>query len=198
MIRLLVVPVLSCLLLAGASSPSMAQSWSKKAYDATYDMTAGGRTMTMRMINDGQGHQRQETSTPQGKVISILDYPNKVMWSLMEAQKMAMKMPLNPSAGGPAINDAESAKQYNAKSLGTKVIDGHPCQGWQATTQGMTSESWIGNDINNLVYSVSSGPQGQSTMKLKQFSSAKPSPSLFTVPPDYKVMAIPTGMPGMR
>jgi len=198
MIRLRVMSALSCLLFASAWSTSLAQSWPTKAYDATYEMTAAGRTTSTRMINDGHGHQRHESSTPQGKVISIIDYPNKVMWNLMEAQKMAMKLPFNPSSSGASITDAQSAKQSNAKSLGTKVIDGHPCQGWQASVQGNTSESWIGTDINNLVYSVSSGPQGQSTMKLKQFSASAPSPSLFTVPSDYKVMSMPAGMPGMR
>jgi hypothetical protein len=161
-------------------------------------MTAAGQTNVMRMINDGQGHQRHESSTPQGKVISIIDYPNKVMWNLMEAQKMAMKIPFNPSSRGPSITDSQSAKQSGAKSLGTKVIDGHPCQGWEVSSQGTKSESWIGTDINNLVYSVSSSAQGQSTMRLKQYSAQAPSASLFTVPSDYKVMALPTGMPGMR
>jgi len=198
MIRLRLVSALSLLLCASSWSPSLAQTWSTKPFDATYEIATGGRIILSRTINDGQGHQRQESSTPQGKVISILDYPNKVMWNLMEAQKMAMKLPLNPSSTHPSITDQQSAKRSNAKSLGNKVIDGHPCQGWQASTQGMTSETWIGTDINNLVYAVSSGPQGQQTTRLKQFSAATPSASLFAVPPGYKVMALPAGMPGMR
>ncbi|HEY9868126.1 MAG TPA: DUF4412 domain-containing protein, partial [Candidatus Obscuribacterales bacterium] len=177
MLRALLLSTLSSILFSATCLPSTAQAWPTKAFDATYQSTAAGQTTVMRQISDGRGHMRTESSTPQGRVISIIDYPNKVVWSLMEAQKMAMKMPFNPNAAGPAVRDAESARQYNSKPLGAKVIDGHPCHGWQTTVQGTTSESWIGDDINNLVYSVTSGPYGQSSMRLKSYSADQPSPS---------------------
>lgn len=194
--RALIISTLSSMLFSVTCLPTGAQTWPTKAFDATYESTAAGQTTVMRQISDGRGHMRTESSTPQGSVISIIDYPNKVVWSLMAAQKIAMKMPFNPNAAGPAVRDAESARQYNSKPLGVKVIDGHPCHGWQTTVQGTTSESWIGDDINNLVYSVTSGPYGQSSMRLKSYSAAQPSSTLFTVPSDYKIMSIPASVGG--
>ena len=62
MIRLRALSALSCLLVGGALTPTLAQSWTKKAYDATYEMSAAGQVSTMRMISDGQGHQRHEVA----------------------------------------------------------------------------------------------------------------------------------------
>lgn len=208
MMRALAVSTLSCVLfLTACSSPTVTQSgaptatstgsqtMTPPACDATYETASAGTSSVMRSVSDGKGHMRTETTTPQGKVVSIIDYPNSVMWSLIEAQKMAMKLPFDPNAGGPAIRDAQSAEKFGAKPLGVKVIDGHPCHGWQTTVQGTTSESWVGDDINTLVYSVSKGSYGESSMHLKSYSAAQPDPSLFTVPPDYTVTTAQSGTP---
>lgn len=201
MIRALLVSALSCLVFCAAcSTPATQQSSADpastanptpKAYDATYETTAAGTTSAMRYICDANGHVRIEVSTPQGKAISLIDYPKKTMWSLVEAQKMAMKLPFNPDAGGPAIRDAQSALEHGANTLGSKVVEGHPCHGWETTIQGTRSESWVGDDINALVLAVTSGPAGETTMRLKSYSAAQPEASLFTVPADYKVMDVP-------
>jgi hypothetical protein len=54
----------------------------------------------------------------------------------------------------------------------------------------------VGDDINNVVYSVTSGPYGQSSMRLKSYSTAQPNPGLFSVPSDYKIMSVPTRIGG--
>lgn len=206
MIRALAVSVLSCLLFCTAcSSPTLTQSGTPTAtsqmlappaYDATYETSSAGTSSVMRYVSDGKGHVRTETTTPQGKFVSIIDYPNSVMWSLIEAQKMAMQMPFNPNSAGQAIRDGQSAEQSGAKPLGTKVFDGHPCHGWELTVQGTTSQSWIGDDINTLVYSVSTGSFGESSVRLKSYSKTQPDPSLFTVPADYTVTTAQSGAPG--
>lgn len=169
---------------------SFAQYWSKKPFDATYNMTASTGGATVRMICDGQGRQRNETATSSGKVVSIIDNNKKEMWSLIEAQRMAMRIPYNPDPATQAT-DTEGFKSMNAKALGTKVIDGHPCHGWQTVHQGTTVESWTGDDIGCLVYSTSKGKGYESSMKLVKFSATKPDPSMFSLPQGYKVMDVP-------
>src|SRR5262245_23547330 len=72
----------------------------KQVFDAAYtseDAKTGSHTM--RMISDGKGHMRMESNANGMKSTSIMDYPNKVCTTLMEAQKMAIKMPLTASKG---------------------------------------------------------------------------------------------------
>jgi len=95
------------------------------------------------------------------------------------------------------VRDAATARKYNAQSLGAKVIDGHPCHGWRSTSQGATTDSWLGDDIGFLVYSATASARGNTTMRLKSYSAAAPAAQLFTVPADYRVMNLPTSIPGM-
>lgn len=170
-------------------SQSLAQHWTKKPFDATYDVQSAAGKSSLRMVTDGQGRVRNEMSTAAGKMISILDQPNKVMYSIMESQRMVMKMPYQETGAG--ITDEQSAKAMNAKSLGTKVIDGHPCHGWQTVSKGATTDSWTGDDIGCVVLSTTKGPGYDSSMKLLKYSANKPSPSDFAVPSGYKVMDMP-------
>lgn len=160
----------------------------KVVFDATYTSISPAGTSTVRMISDGKGHMRTETSTNGQKFISIMDYPKKESVTLMEAQKMAMKMTLKASTD---VHDETSAKQANAKSLGNKVVNGHPSHGWQYTTAGGTTETWTGDDIKYLVKSETKTPQGKVTMDLKSFSNKLPSGDLFSIPAGYKIMAMP-------
>ncbi len=167
-------------------SQSLAQHWSKKAFDASYDVQSASGKTSLRMVTDGQGRSRQEMSTSSGKVVSIIDAPNKMMYQVMESQRMVMKMPYQDSS--VSITDEQSAKAANAKPLGVKVIDGHPCHGWQTVQKNATTESWIGDDIGCVVVSTTKAPDYTSGMKLLKYSATKPSPSDFVIPSGYKVM----------
>jgi hypothetical protein len=166
-------------------SQSLAQHWSKKAFDASYDVQSASGKTSLRMVTDGQGRSRQEMITPSGKVVSIIDAPNKMMYQVMESQRMVMKMPYQETA---SITDEQSARAANAKPLGVKVIDGHPCHGWQTVQRDSTTESWIGDDIGCVVVSSTKAANYTSGMKLLKYSAAKPSPSDFVIPSGYKVM----------
>ncbi|MCC6978198.1 MAG: DUF4412 domain-containing protein [Candidatus Melainabacteria bacterium] len=180
--------VMVSLLTVFIGSQSLAQHWSKKPFDASYEVQSAAGKSSLRMLNDGQGRVRNEMSTAAGKMTSIIDAPAKVMYSIMETQRMATKMPYKEA---PSVTDEQSAKALNAKSLGVKVIDGHPCHGWQTVNQDSTTESWTGDDIGCVVLSTTKGPSYSSTMRLLKYSAAKPSPSDFSVPAGYKVMEMP-------
>ncbi|HEY9716047.1 MAG TPA: DUF4412 domain-containing protein [Trichormus sp.] len=182
------------LALAGIATTCQAFAMSDypKAYDATYEMTAPGSGVTKtHQMSDGKGHMRIESEARGMKTISIYDYPNNVMYTIMEAQKMYMKMPLKQQG---AITDETSAKKANAKSLGAKTIDGHPCHGWESKTGAITSDCWIGDDIHNLVLSETTAPTGKVMMALKSYSAKAPGGDLAAIPPNYKEMK----MPGMH
>ena len=164
----------------------------KQVFDAVYtseDAKTG--THTMRMISDGKGHMRMESNANGMKSTSIMDYPNKVCTTLMEAQKMAIKMPLTSSKG--QITDEASAKKENAKSLGQKTVNGHPCHGYEHVEPSGTSRIWIGDDIHYMVRSEAITPNGTIVMDLKSWSTTAPSPDIFIVPTGYKEMKMPIG-----
>ena len=178
--------VMVSLLTVFIGSQSLAQNWSKKPFDATYNVQSQAGKTSLRMLTDGQGHVRNDMTTAAGKMISIIDIPNKVMYSIMESQRLVTKMPYQDQ--GYSITDEQSAKAANAKSLGVKVIDGHPCHGWQTISKDATTESWTGDDIGCVVFSTTKGSNYSSEMKLVKYSPAKPGPSEFAVPSGYKVM----------
>jgi hypothetical protein len=188
------VMVLACVAVAGTMGAAGAadQAWEgpKVAFDATYTSTGPAGPSTVRMISDGKGHMRTESSANGQKFVSIMDYPGKQTITLMEAQKMAMKMPLKTT--GQDVHDNETAKKMNAKSLGKKVVNGHPSSGWKYQVDGgATVEVWTGDDINYMTKQETITPQGKMTMDLKSWSSAAPGPDAFKIPPGYKMMAMP-------
>ena len=183
--------------LAGLSLMALAASaaeleYPKQVIDATYEISGGKMgTQKTRMMSDGKGHMRVESGANGQKSISIMDYPNKVCTTLLEAQHMAMKMPLTGSKG--EITDEASAKKAGYKPLGQKTVDGHPCHGYEHSQPSGTSRIWIGDDIRYLVRSETETPTGTIAMDLKAWSSAAPSADMFIVPSGYKEMKMPIG-----
>lgn len=182
--------------LGTAVSAVLAADFPDKAFDATYEMGGPLGNSTMRLLSDGQGHTRQEVTAANSgyKVVTITDYPKKTAVNLMVEQKMAIRMPFKPSTTHEVMDEA-TAKEHGATALGVKIIDGHPCHGWQYSTGNQLNEVWSGDDIGNVVYSVQKSPQGQITMKLNKYSSNAPAAEVFSVPSDFQFIQVPEAFP---
>lgn len=178
------------LILAGTAALNAA--WAAnypQAYDATFETTVqGAGTSKMHTTSDGKGHLRTETEMKGNKTTSIMDYPSKTVTTLMDAQKMYMKMAFKEDQA--QITDQESAKRLNAKSLGTKVINGHPCHGFERSQSGAVSQYWIGDDTHCLVHQETTSPTSHSVTDLKTWSAKVPAISL-DVPSGYKELKMP-------
>lgn len=168
---------------------SWAQYWNKKVYDATYTVTASNGSSKLRMMSDGKGRQRSESTVGGNTYVSIIDGPKREMWSLMDAQRVAMRMNYDPKT---TASDADGFKALNARPIGFKIIDGHPCHGWQYSVSGATTEAWTGDDVGFVVLSTTTGSGINQVTRLVSFSPQAPNPSLFVVPAGYKVMEVPT------
>jgi hypothetical protein len=168
----------------------------RQVYDATYTSTTAktGKT-TIRYASDGKGHLRQEEHVAGQTIISLINYVDHKVTTLMEINHMAISMPFKPTA--PKMEDQDFAKNANFKSIGTKVVDGHPCHGYASSKDGATSEVWIGDDIQHMVKSEVKSPQGDGTMELVSYSADPPAADLFTVPQGYSEMNMPS-MPPQR
>jgi len=172
----------------GSSATAFGMDYAKVSFDAAYVTSGPSGGSKLRMLSDGKGHMRTETSTNGQTYVTIMDYPANQATTLMAAQKMAMKVTLKDS---PEVHDAASAKKNNAKSLGSKVVNGHPCHGWEYVIPGGKSQVWIGDDINYLVKSETTTAQGKMGMDLKSFAKATPGADQFAVPASYKLMTMP-------
>jgi YD repeat-containing protein len=186
--------VLSFLCLAtavGIGAAAHAADYPTMTFDATYDLSGSSTGKgTMRMVCDGKGHMLTETVTGGRKTTTISDYPAKMTTTLMEQGHMSIKTPMQDMTTKPSY-DQDFSKRKDQKPLGAKVMDGHPCHGYESKDGTTTTDSWIGDDIKYLVHSESKYPQGSTVMALKTFSAAAPPPNTFAVPPGYKEMVIP-------
>ncbi|MFN8657633.1 MAG: DUF4412 domain-containing protein [Candidatus Obscuribacterales bacterium] len=180
------------LVTAAASSglAALAVDYPTKAFDLTYAMTTPTGASQMRMASDGKGKVLTQQTVANMKITSVADYPGKVMYSIMDAQKMVYKMKM-PAQQGNIMTD-EAAKKLQAKSLGNKVIDGHPCKGWlYSSTNNTSTETWLATDLEAAVKSITKTPQGTTTMTLKSVSMKTPDASVFAIPTGYKVVQSP-------
>lgn len=182
-------PVASVCATFAFAAMAMASDYPTKVFDASYEVSQPTGTAQMRMLSDGKGHMRTETATGGSKVDMIADYVKKQSLTLMPVQKMAFKGKLaEDSYQG---NEESDMKKKHAKDLGTKVVAGHPCHGWEytsTTTPHYVTQVWLGNDIGWFVESTSTLPNGKSTTTLRSFSTKAPDATLFSmeVPAGYK------------
>lgn len=113
------------------------------------------------------------------------------------AAAAAARMAANPMAARTMENGATIKNE----SLGTQTIFGVTAIGQRNTTtypigtyQGndqpvvVVNENWRSAQYGLMLRSVNSGPNGDTTMTMKDFSTDEPDPSLFMVPAGYQVV----------
>jgi len=164
-----------------------------KAFDALYDQTSALGTSSYREVSDGKGHVRIENNMilPGHKhhiklMVLLEDYPKRQLIVLDSVNKVAHVKPMAPSQSGAPI-DKDRIKELAGKSLGVKVIDGHPCHGWEYDDGGKT-QVWFGDDTGCEVQFTTEGQNGTQTQHLRKYDPLpQNSAALFAPPPDYKI-----------
>jgi len=144
-------------------------TYAKKPFDVTMTSKTPAGENTIRTSCDGKGHLRSEVDTAGQKSISMMDYPANTITSLLVAQKMMIKMPM--PAQEEQITDADSAKKAHAKDLGSKVMNGHPCHGYEVKKDDTVTQTWVGDDIHYLVHSEMTSPKLKCVTDLKSYSA---------------------------
>jgi hypothetical protein len=179
------------LLSLSAVNSALAADVYPKAYDATYEIKSGRGITAMHMLSNGKGQTRTETGVAGGpKTVSIIDYPGKTMWTIIEASKMVMKGPVK-NKPVTTMDEAE-AKKMNATDLGSKMVNGHMSQGWSYKNAQGSTEVWIDKEAGVAVKSTSTNNGTTSEMNIKTLSSNAPPDSNFKIPnTGYKIIAMP-------
>jgi hypothetical protein len=128
----------------------------------------------------------------------------------MNMEKFEMAVP--PPPGGAGAHGAVMFRKMEAvaglpgqkpvvESLGTQFMEGLAVEGTKTTLTipagqigneqpiNIVSERWFSPDLKVLVMSRQSDPRfGETTYRLTKLSRAEPSPDLFEIPADFKVM----------
>lgn len=164
--------------------PALAQLPPERPFDAVYQtLTDPSQAMQTRVICDGRGHTRSESTISGQKYISVMDSAKRVCYALNAQLKTATKVPFDTAA----YHDPAYAKSQ--KPIGVKVVDGHHCHGWQMNSDGHQTQSWIADDIGcTVLVTVDNKP----LMRLVKYQPYVPNPSLFSIPSDYKIVEMPT------
>ena len=151
-----------------------------------------------------------EILDPVAGCIYYLDVAKRV------AHRVELPAPLNPLTppqglvlpmAAPMLMTSKPGAASNAQpvtsseSLGTQVIEGVPAQGRRTTTTyparafgnaqpvSVSNELWTSLDLNLVIAAKTYDPrQGDRIQALTNISRAEPDPSLFQVPPGYKVI----------
>lgn len=166
------------------------------AYDATYVRRTEQGVSDYRYCTDGEGHVRIETTPPAAgytiseekpaNSVTIFDYPHKLMFTLLEKQKIAIKAPMNANASAAPLNSAR-IKELNGRDLGTDTKFNHPCHGYKWEENGITTESWIATDLKCPIHTETMSPKGNETMHLAKYKLVDADPRDFEIPADFKV-----------
>lgn len=176
----------AALFLAIGATPALAaMDYPKQKYDATYTMTGPQGASEMRMASDGAGKFLTTTKMKGAAYTSIVDYLKMTSTTLIEQNKMAMQSKLPESAA--YVGDESTVKKAGGKAIGSKVVAGHPCHGWEYTNTGGTTEVWLGDDVKMMVQSTTKSPAGKTVMTLKSVAGVPPA-NAFEIPPGYKMM----------
>jgi tetratricopeptide (TPR) repeat protein len=178
----------SCLVIILLQAPrALAYDGPKIAFDAIYEVVLPMGSGTLRQASDGHGHMLSLNTAFNGNEDGqILDFNKGLSTLIIPRKKVAILMKMTASSAN-LIYDNSISKKADAKPLGEKTIGGHPCHGWQTSTAGVSTESWIGDDIKYLVQSQTTSGKIKMTMTLKKWSSTGPGESVFQIPADYKL-----------
>lgn len=165
---------------------AIAQSGPRVSYQASHELISpGSGPMTNTSWSDGRGHTRTEQVVAGRKSATIIDFNNKAIYTIQDDTKTVMRMPMSETAWR---YDPEYMKKSGWQSLGNKVIDGHPCTGWQINTAGHLTQIWSGTDTECTVLSLQ---DGKPNMRLLSFQRMNPPAALFGIPAGYKLLEMP-------
>jgi hypothetical protein len=180
------VPVIAMALSMGSVGISSAADFS-----ADFVATSPGEKEGRGKIYMQGNKMRMEPETADGKAVTISRPDKKVVWILMEEEKMYMEQAYRED---PRTQGWTPAREAQSKFVGNETVSGLPCKKYKAA--GREQVYWISEQIAFPV--KMQDPDG--TMLLKNIKIGKLPGSLFEIPSGYEKLAMPgmgPGMPGM-
>lgn len=98
---------------------------------------------------------------------------------------------VNPSCNPPIVDRLGTKDFSGIKATGLRTTTNCPAGTYRGNDKpvAMTDETWKSADYNlTLLRKQSSPDNGESTVAIEEFKPAEPDPSLFRIPPEYRVV----------
>ena len=172
------------------------------------DGTSKTEVLTSKVYRDGAGRMRTETEvigdSGESTVIAIIfNKPDGFMAMLVPAEKgggrflFSKKQQSEAGYGFTTIEPlikVPGKKTSKSESLGKQTIEGVEFEGTRTTTTMADQPSivgvqdhWAARDLGLFGLEKSSGPELESTAKIRNLDRREPDPALFAPPPDYNI-----------
>jgi hypothetical protein len=177
----------------------------QKEFSADIMMSGKDKKQQTQRVYVSKGRVRLEDHSDGQQKVFIHDLKNNKSYLLVPEQKMAMEMASIMSGvgrmylgflpTGSAIPCNNALLKDLCEKLGTEKVNGRSVEKWRFSNSkdgGRASTLWIDNDLKMLVRME--GPTD--TLDMKNFQEGKQDDSLFEVPKDYQLMAMPGAGPG--
>lgn len=203
------------LVLPVAGTPLLAEIVEERTTKLS-DGTSKAEILTSKVFRDADGRMRTESSVEGANgestpIITIMDRANGFMALLVPAEKMAGRFQFpkqDPSQrggiafmGNPLIR-VSGKKSFKSESIGKQTIDGIEYEGERTTSTSDEQptligieERWMNRELGLFALMKSSGPDGQSTAKLRNVDRSAPDPALFKIPADYYIRELKDDQP---
>ena len=161
-------------------------------FSADLQMSVSQRTMKGKIFVKGV-RQRLEFSSPQGKLITLVNLKTGKNVVVMPAAKMYMETPLRSTEGIYGLVKGKKALPPEAKKVASGKKSGYVCDVYEIKNKkGNTVKVWMARGLDYPIFTITSDPNaGQVVSLLKNIKEGKQSDSLFKVPAGYRPM--PTG-----
>jgi hypothetical protein len=171
-------------------------------YSEVYEERPGGKLLTKEWVS-AEGNFRQEgTKDGDGTYIHIFRRDSMMMYVLDPAKKTVMTMAWSQISDpnkmfGMKMTESENTK---AEFIKTENVEGYECDYWKYTTTTVTTtghrettyyHQWMYKPLNTWIRQ-STDVYGRDPHIKRNIAQGAQAASLFTVPRDYKRMALPT------
>jgi hypothetical protein len=148
----------------------------------------------------------QKLSMPPGGVAGTAGAPGttKMFFTQVGTAAASGGVPLPQAIGMVGSFGSEEQAEVSTEDLGTQTMEGLLVSGVRTTRTipagemgnekpiNIVTEVWTSPDLKTIVYSKRTDPRmGEQTFKLTSLVRTEPDPSLFAVPPDFKLMDSP-------
>ena len=186
-------PIRSACLVLVISLALCLPAWAAE-FSADLHMSLGQRTMKGRIFVKGL-KQRLEFSSPQGKVITLVDLKTHKSWVLMPAAKMYMESPMRSRSGIYDAVKGVKALPPGARKVASGKKSGYVCDVYELKNKkGNTVKIWMARKLDYPIFTLTNDPNmGQVASLLKNIKQARQPESLFKIPAGYRAMPMGAG-----
>jgi len=165
-----------------------------KQYSADLLITTGqGETITQKVYSDN-GKIRTEMTMQNMQMVMIIRPDQQKIYQVMVGQKMVMEMPYDPNKFKKQMV-AASGPQGKFEVVGSETFGGVACTKYKVTSSKDKNVFFFWIDASTKVPVKMTAEDKSVTILWKNYKVGPQDDSLFEVPADYQVMAMPV-MPG--